>query len=249
MKEIWQFDLTRGNSDDPRNGACLLDAVSWFQYGKLGDHPACVCPVLAAYGRKLNDILPHNRRQELKPFIIRLIDTVDPTSAVPRATYLALAAIRAFAPSALDALAITHPRHAIYLRRNAEDLRKQETLIKAIKAIKAVKAASSAIGAIKDAEDAAKAALAAATTTDGASRADWVVLAAKEAAGTVTSAARTFASAGEIVAGNTAFAAANGIYDQAIAAFEGALEIGRRGEGMTLPRIEHANRSFEMARQ
>ena len=57
MTDIWKFDLKRGNGHDPRDGACLLDAVSWFQYGTLGDDPPCVCPVIATFARGVNDVL------------------------------------------------------------------------------------------------------------------------------------------------------------------------------------------------
>lgn len=103
INDIWRFDLRRGNSKDPRNGACLLDAVSWLEYGTLGDHPACVCPVIAAFGRGINDAMSDIGRQRLKAFIPRLVGTVDPASEVARAEYLAWQAIRVFAPLALDA--------------------------------------------------------------------------------------------------------------------------------------------------
>lgn len=76
IKDLWRFELCQGNSADPADGACLLDAVSWMEYGKLGDHPACVCITLAAVGRSLNDMLPDGRRQRLVPYIPRLVGTV-----------------------------------------------------------------------------------------------------------------------------------------------------------------------------
>ena len=75
VTDLWRFDLTRGASNNPRQGACLMDAVSWLEYGKLGDHPRCVAPKLAAYGRFLNDMLSDHRRQQLKRFIPRLVGT------------------------------------------------------------------------------------------------------------------------------------------------------------------------------
>lgn len=101
--DLWRFDLRRGNSENPREGACLLDAVSWFEYGTLGDHPPCVCPVIAAYARPVNDALGHADRQRLKVFLPRLVGTVDPESEQARAEYLAWQAIRVFAPMALRA--------------------------------------------------------------------------------------------------------------------------------------------------
>jgi hypothetical protein len=71
----WQFPLRRGNSPDPAKGACLLDAVSWIEYGRLGDHPLCVDDELADYGRSLNDWLPFGARQGLREYIPLLAGT------------------------------------------------------------------------------------------------------------------------------------------------------------------------------
>ena len=103
LSTLWRFPLRRGNSDDPRNGACLLDAVSWLEYGTLGDHPRCVCPVIASFGRGINDAMTDAGRQRLRVFIPRLVGTVDPPAERARAEYLAWQAIRVFAPLALDA--------------------------------------------------------------------------------------------------------------------------------------------------
>src|ERR1041385_3644499 len=102
ISNIWQFPLRRGNSPDPREGACLLDAVSWIEYGTLGDHPPCVCPVIAAYGRGINDAMSDAGRQQLRAYIPRLVGTVDPENERARAEYLAWQAIRVFATFALD---------------------------------------------------------------------------------------------------------------------------------------------------
>jgi hypothetical protein len=71
----WPFPLKRGNSRDLAQGACLLDAVSWIAYGKLGDHPPCVDPALAEYGRALDDWLPAAVRQRLRRFVPLLAGT------------------------------------------------------------------------------------------------------------------------------------------------------------------------------
>ena len=49
LNEIWRFDLVRGFSGDPSQGACLLTAVSWLVDGKLTDRPKSVCPLLAQW--------------------------------------------------------------------------------------------------------------------------------------------------------------------------------------------------------
>ena len=74
---IWPFELTIGASDHPRNGACLLSAISWLVYADLDDHPPCVSEVIAELARNINDLLPDDERQELKEYIPRLVGTAD----------------------------------------------------------------------------------------------------------------------------------------------------------------------------
>ncbi|MDE2469558.1 MAG: hypothetical protein KGL35_12630, partial [Bradyrhizobium sp.] len=139
LSTLWHFPLRMGNSDDPRNGACLLDAVSWLEYGTLGDHPPCVCPVIAAFGRGINDAMSDTSRQRLRVFIPRLVGTVDPAAERARAEYLAWQAIRVFAPIALDAAG---------RREDAGRLRGFEgTLADAARAANAARSAADAAGA------------------------------------------------------------------------------------------------------
>jgi hypothetical protein len=69
--------LTEGAHASPEDGVCLLEAVAVFAGGEFTDSPDCVSPVLAAYGRELNDMLPDKQRQQLIPLIPKLIGTVD----------------------------------------------------------------------------------------------------------------------------------------------------------------------------
>ncbi len=71
---LWRFDLARTRFCD---GSCILQAVSWIEYRTLSEELACVCPVLTAAARAIDDTLPARKRQELKPYIPRLIGTVD----------------------------------------------------------------------------------------------------------------------------------------------------------------------------
>jgi hypothetical protein len=88
MNDIWKFELTMGHSPDPRNGACVVDATSWFHSGTLDDHPQCVCPVLAAFCRPINDGLNDQDRQKLKAFIPRLAGSHDPEAMKARAEFI-----------------------------------------------------------------------------------------------------------------------------------------------------------------
>ena len=67
--------LTKGSHNGPDDGACLLEAASWLAGEPWSDSPRCVSPVLAAYGRALNDALPDDKRQQLKPLLPRLLNT------------------------------------------------------------------------------------------------------------------------------------------------------------------------------
>ena len=224
ITEIWKFDLRRGNSRDPREGACIMDAISWLEYGTLGDHPACVCPVIAAYGRGINDAMSDVGRQRLKVFIPRLVGTVDPASEQARAEYLAWQAIRVFAPLALDAAG--HIADARKLRDFNGTLEEADSA--AIAAAKAAIAASADSAAIA----AAKAAIAA----SAASAASAAIAAAKAAKAAIAASA----------AAKAAWAA---IAENAmIAALDGVLQIGRRAEPLIPERVAESVRAFAVAR-
>jgi len=89
IANLWNFDLCRGSTDHPRNGACLYDAANWILYGTVGDDPPSACPVIRAYAFRLNDLLPDDQRQRLKLFILRVVDNRDPANEAARAAYLA----------------------------------------------------------------------------------------------------------------------------------------------------------------
>ncbi|MGH3828685.1 MAG: hypothetical protein ACRDQX_16170, partial [Pseudonocardiaceae bacterium] len=61
--------LKRGAHSSPEQGVCLMEAVAYVRGLPHTDTPSCVSPVLSAFGRRLNDVLPEDRRQELVPFI------------------------------------------------------------------------------------------------------------------------------------------------------------------------------------
>jgi len=86
--DIWRFDLTVGSSKHPSRGACVMDAISWLEYGRLGDRPQVVCPIVAEMARILNDTLPFGPRQRLKLFIPRMIGTNHIEDLQPRLSYL-----------------------------------------------------------------------------------------------------------------------------------------------------------------
>jgi hypothetical protein len=61
--------LAKGGHESPDDGLCLMEAVAYVRGVEHTDHPACVSPVLGAFGRNLNDVLPDDLRQNLIPLI------------------------------------------------------------------------------------------------------------------------------------------------------------------------------------
>lgn len=67
--------LQRGNHSGPDDGMCLLEAAAYFAGEPWSDHPQCVSPVIGAFGRRFNDDLDDEGRQQLKPYIPRMVGT------------------------------------------------------------------------------------------------------------------------------------------------------------------------------
>jgi len=69
---------------------CLMEAVAYIAGEPWTDRPSCSSPVLAAYGRTLNDRMPDTARQLLKPLIPRLLGTAGNIELDTRRAYLAV---------------------------------------------------------------------------------------------------------------------------------------------------------------
>ena len=67
--------LLKGAHDDAEEGMCLLEAVSYVAGEPFSDNPECTSPVLSAFGRALNDVLPDDKRQALRDYIPSMIGT------------------------------------------------------------------------------------------------------------------------------------------------------------------------------
>jgi len=93
---------------------CLLEAAAYMAGQPWSDSPKCVCPVLAAYGRSLNDRLPDDRRQELKPFLPAMLGTAGDGHAETRRLMAVDWASRVALPLWLDAAG--HTARAAQLR-------------------------------------------------------------------------------------------------------------------------------------
>ena len=71
-----ELELKAGKHDRRRDGACALEAAAYLAGEKWSDHPECVCPTIAAFGRSWNDALSaDDRNRLLKPLIPKMIGT------------------------------------------------------------------------------------------------------------------------------------------------------------------------------
>ena len=87
--DLTTLTLAVGSHNAGSSEMCLLEAAS-FQAGEpWSDRPVCVSPVLAMYGRHLNDVLPDPTRQRLVSFIPRLLNTAG-DGLDERRSYMAL---------------------------------------------------------------------------------------------------------------------------------------------------------------
>lgn len=118
ISEIWKYDLRKGSTDHPANGACLFDAGMWLVYGRIGDNPPCSCPVIRSYAIGLNDRMPDNQRQKLKPFILRVVGNRDPEAEAARLRLIVLETARRVVPLAFDK---KFPKQAAALHALADD--------------------------------------------------------------------------------------------------------------------------------
>ena len=158
---------------------CLLEAVSVLAGEDFSDTPETACPVLASFGRALNDAMPDETRSLLLlPLIPLLVGTRDPAKEQARAFVFADRAVRLFASIALDAAGLTEPAHTLRCLPSIVDT---ETAWAAAEVAESAEVAEAAAESAESAEaaraastatsEAARAARAASTATSEAARA------------------------------------------------------------------------------
>ena len=88
--------LSEGSHDSPREGICAVELASLLAGEKFSDRPRCVCEVVAAFMRSLNDRLAHADRQGLIPYAHRALGTAGDrgTTRSRRDLCLAMAGVR-----------------------------------------------------------------------------------------------------------------------------------------------------------
>jgi hypothetical protein len=69
--------LYRGTHEEPngKKEGCLLEWASYLAGEPWSDHPDCVSPVIAAFGRRWNDDLSDDDRQILLPYLPKILNT------------------------------------------------------------------------------------------------------------------------------------------------------------------------------
>jgi hypothetical protein len=233
----WPYVLIKGHTDDASTGACAMAAVSWLMHGKHSDRPECACPVLTSFIIPANDAMPADVRQRFLPYLHRIAGSRSEEHEAARTRILWLAAVRIFAPIALDQSG---------LHTEAEKLRALPDDVSAAKAETAAKAAKTAAKAAETAAEtaaktawAAKAETAAKTAAKAAKAA--AAWAAAKAAKTAAKAETAWAAAK--AAETAAWAAArhaNTVWDAYFAVLDEALSAGPQGEPWSADVMERA---------
>lgn len=105
-----QVELVKGAGDPRRGKFCVMSFVAFLAGEGHSDRPAAASPLLRELAVRVNDALPRNTRQKLKPFVPRIIGTNDGCDA-ERATMLRNAAEAEILPRiCTDFLASGHLR-------------------------------------------------------------------------------------------------------------------------------------------
>jgi len=97
-----EYRLSRGSHPSPDAGRCAMEWVSYLAGEPHSDQPVCVSPLLRQFCISLNDTLPDEKRQAMRPYLARTIGTAgdgkDPERSMLAVDWL----IRVYAPSWLD---------------------------------------------------------------------------------------------------------------------------------------------------
>ena len=224
----WPYILRSGHSHDPSQGACAMDAVNWLVHGKHGAAPECACSVIAAYVIGGNDAMPDDIRQRLLPYLHRIAGSKSAVHEAARIRILVLAALRVFAPPALDGAGLHD--HAAKLRGLADDVDMNKAEARASEAAAAARAEARA------SEARASEAAAAEAAARASEAAAWAAAAA---------AARPAARAAAGAAAGAAEASAR--WDDYFIVLDAALNAGSQGEPWSIDVVQQQVAAFDMA--
>jgi hypothetical protein len=200
--DLDSIHIGRGKHSAGSSEPCFMEAAAYIAGEPWTDAPACVCPILAAYSRALNDVLPDGKRQSLKPYIPQVIGTADDGLGQARGLMATDWIIRVYTPTWLRLAGLSYQAAAL------EALPRQATWGDVEAALPVLRAAKGEAAATRDAARAAARAAtwaaARAATRDAAGDAAWA--AARAATGDAAWAATR--AAAWAAAGDAAWAAA-----------------------------------------
>lgn len=144
LAELDNISLARGAHSSKRMGMCAMEAVAWLAGEEHSDSPQCVCPVVAAFVRRMNDRLRDDseRTRLLRPLLPVLIGTKSTPEVERRRAFLAADwSVRVSVPMLLRALG--HDERAAKLEACAEVVG-SETALAAREVARGVRAAYTA---------------------------------------------------------------------------------------------------------
>src|SRR5215210_7648303 len=72
-----RFELVSGIGEPDRGTACVMSLVAHLAGEGHTDRPRCASPLIRDFAIPINDHMPREARQRLKPFVPRLIGTGD----------------------------------------------------------------------------------------------------------------------------------------------------------------------------
>jgi hypothetical protein len=114
--DLESLKLGRG-SHEPPNGkkdGCLLEWASYLAGEPWSDHPECVSPVIAAFGRRWNDDLSATDRQILVPYLPKLLNTRGTKAQENRRAWMVTDwMVRTYLPAWLELAKLTEQAEAV----------------------------------------------------------------------------------------------------------------------------------------
>jgi hypothetical protein len=72
-----RVELVSGAGDPEAGKLCVMSLVACLAGERHTDHPVCASPLIRAFAIPINDHMPHEVRQRLKPFAPRILGTND----------------------------------------------------------------------------------------------------------------------------------------------------------------------------
>jgi len=197
LAQLDRIDLDSGSHHNFDNGHCAMEVVAWLAGLGHTDAPDCASKVLRAFTLSINDEWPKEKRQELKPFLPRMVGTGDDGKDEQR-SYIALDwLIRTFTPAWLDLAGLTE---------EAQELRDLRRIVDMV-------AAEAAGPVVRKAEQKASAAWSAARSAAWSAAGSAAESAAESAAGSAAWSAA--GSAAWSAAGSAAWSAAGSAAESA----------------------------------